>query len=371
MLTYRDGYEDDGDDKESGAGPLRMAGDAEPESLRESYFDDDDDDGYSQSVTAMSHAAAYGDEADEWSMENLPPYQALAATDAAPAPEMTIETKRDLIGKLGRYDATECDAGFEGDYGTGHPAYQRYHLGLSYGVVLFNQDAGTLGRLVVMMRDRDPATFGDIFGEYSDRLLQLTNAPGPQSKDAPEGRSARVQPLGGADLWQEPWLTRFRQAADQIPFRAAQNQLAAMLFLDPMLPFARFLGLRNERSLAILMTLAAALGVEEAQQWVAGTVSPVQTTAQRQQALTALKLRDVAEFQQRTPGLKATGQWDSLTQAAAIAALREVGAGSPLPVPSAGQMVASLVRRSAGTPHQVRIERINDATQFSDGPLQF
>ena len=80
-----------------------------------------------------------------------------------------------------------------------------------------------LGRLLRMMRQRDAQTFAQIFGGHAQQLIDVTTADGPPSSASPDGRSARVQPVESADLWREPWLTRFRRAGQHVPFQAAQN----------------------------------------------------------------------------------------------------------------------------------------------------
>src|SRR5262249_27193227 len=141
---------------------------------------------------------------------------------------------------------------FKGKF-KGHPAHNRYHIGLSYGIIQFTQDSGMLGRLLTMMKQRDATKFAEIFGTHADQLLLVATAAGPASKDVGGGRSARVQPVDGTDLWEEPWLSRFREAGKHRPFQAAQNQLASEGYLDPMLTFAKWLGLDTDRALTLVV----------------------------------------------------------------------------------------------------------------------
>jgi len=220
------------------------------------------------------------------------------------------------------------------------------------------------------MRDRDPVKFSEIFGPDSDSLLRVTTARGPRSMESPQGRSARVQPVGGADLWQEPWLGRFREAGGYKPFQAVQNRLAAEWFLDPMLHFARHMGFHTERALAIAMDRASQAGPATAQQWIANSCGPLQTPQQRQQALAALGFADLGAFQAAHRGVEADGQWGPLTHAALVDKLRESG-HSPVPLPTLDQMLDALVRRSAQAPWYSRIQALRNDVRFGDTPVQF
>src|SRR5689334_16275210 len=217
-----------------------------------------------------------------------------------------------------------------------------------------------------MMRQRDAAEFRRIFGASSDELVRVTTAAGPVSSASPGGRSARVQPVEGADLWRDPWLARFRQAAAHVPFQAAQNELAATLYVDPMLPFAAWLELSTDRGLAIVVDRAIQMGVGGARRWISEAVGPVQTPAQRQQALAALGHADLAAFQGATAGLGHDGQWVPETHAAMVAALRRIGSRSPVPIPTRDQMMDALVRRAAGTPWERRVSQLRGSTAFTD-----
>jgi hypothetical protein len=100
---------------------------------------------------------------------------------------------------------------------------------------------------------------------------------------------------------------------------------------------------------------------------VLGAISPIQTQAQRQQALAALGHTSVAGFQRAHAGLEGDGEWGPLTHAAVLAGLRALGARSPVPVPQHEQeWHAMLVRRSSGEPWQDRIQRVADALDATE-----
>jgi hypothetical protein len=354
----------------------RASADDDPAESEERYPEDSErDDWFYQETDEGALASAYGDEAGDY---DGPGYMALddTAPPAAAVPSaqpLTIEDKRQIIEQIARsesgkarYGAINSDGEFKGRFGPGHPAYQRYHIGISYGIVQFTQDSGMLGRLLQLMFERDPETFRATFGPQAGELLRTTTTAGPSSREQPDGRSARVQPVGGADLWEEPWLTRFRQAAEHVSFQAAQNQLAASAFLDPILQFAAWLGLDTDRALTIVVDRAVQMGLDGARRWIIDAVGPIQTAALRQQALSALGKTDLRSFQAATLGLVADDQWGPLTHAAMVAALQQLGSGSPIPIPTRDQMLNAIVRRAADTPWAERAARLRSSPEFRD-----
>ena len=342
--------------------------------------DDDEDDHWGRDRRELHEssyeAASYGDE-DELSFEALdsPP---VATTTRQP---LTIEIKKRIIERIAkfesgrdRYSAINPDGEYEGRFGTSHPAHHRYHVGLSYGLIQFTQDSGLLGRLLVMMRDRDGQAFSQTFGgdqKILKQLIDVTTAEGAPSRKSPKGRSARVQPVGGADLWREPWLSRFRQAGIHVPFQAAQNQLAAESFIDPMLKFAGWMGLDTERALAMVVDRAIQMGRGGATRWIISVAGPIQTDAMRGQALAALGHGDLRQFQRATPGLGADGEFGPMSHAAMVGALRALGAKAPIPIPTREQEMDAMVRGAAGRPWAHRVNELRQTGAFSDTLLQF
>lgn len=325
----------------------------EPEYLQ----DDDDNQFYSAQSVSTSPPA----------LERHPRgYQSLddPASVAVAARPLTVEDKMRILDRIapfesgGDYGAINPDGEFEGRFGSDHPAYQRYHFGLTYGYVPFQQDPGTLGELLSAMRDRDPDDFAQTFGPDSAELIRVATASGPPSSQSPGGRSARVQPVAGIDLWREPWLSRFRAAALNEKFKAAQREVAAHRYLEPMLVFAGRLGLDSERALTIAVDRAVQMGPAGAKRWIISAVGPVAGDAMRQQGLAALGYSDLRTFQAATPGLADDGDWGPETHAAIVAALRGLGAGSPIPLPTTEQMVETMVRRASSEPWHARVETL-------------
>ena len=212
-----------------------------------------------------------------------------------------------------------------------------------------------------MMRDRDAATFAQTFGPDADRLIDVTTATGPASSAVPDGRSARVQPVAGADLWVEPWVSRFRAAGAIEAFKAAQRELAARAYLDPMLRFAGWMGLDTERALTIAVDRAIQMGVHGACRWISEAVGPLSAPATRQQALAALGYPDLRSFQASVAGLDADGEWGPNTHAAMVGALRALGSASPVPIPTTDQMVETLARRAASESWHARVDTLRSA----------
>jgi hypothetical protein len=320
--------------------------------------------------------APYYDEA-ELSFESLnAPETPGSTTGAGVGRPLAIQDKKRIIERVAPfessgqlYKAVNADGEFEGRFnrpGRPHPAYHRYHIGLSFGIVQFTQDSGSLGHLLEMMRQRDASTFAQIFGPDTDALIRVTNASGPSSSHAPSGRSARVQPVGNADLWQEPWLSRFRRAGDHVPFQSAQNELAAANYIEPILQFAGWLGLNTDRALTMIVDRAIQMGVNGAKRWIIGVVNPVQTPSQQQQALSALGHADLHAFQEATRGLTADGDWGPMTCAAMVGALRALGNATPIPIPSREQMMDALVRNATGRAWAGRVNELRNDPHFSD-----
>ncbi|MFO1310636.1 MAG: hypothetical protein U1F41_01085 [Burkholderiales bacterium] len=342
-----------------------------------------EDEDYSETTHAPDASAQAFDYSDGYDEEAGALDYGEALDAAAPEAEFTVAEKRRIIDTVARlhpgrgYDAINPDGEFAGRFkdahGKAHPATGRYHLGLSFGFVGFSQDSGNLGRLLSMMKQRDAKAFADIFGENADALVEVTNRAGPPSRESPNGRSVRVQSVGGEDLWSPAWQQRFQRAAQHPPFIAAQNELAYTLYMEPLLPFAKWLGIDTDRGLAMLYDRAMNMGVGPTRQWVVNALReqlPL-TTAQRQQALSALGHADLAAFQ-RAAGLPATGEFDTQAYAAVIGALRGLGARSPIPVPTPVQVQDAMLRLAKFEKRRwaPALERLRTDSAFNDVRLK-
>ena len=137
-------------------------------------------------------------------------------------------------------------AAHEGDYSSVSP--NRDGAGLAWGILQWTQASGNLGRLLASMATTDAATFSRIFGLSSRDLLAATATPGLRS-------------VGGAHLWDEPWLSRFRAAGSHLPFRAVQDRFAVGdQHMQAALKAARAIGVVTERSVAVAFDTAVQQG---------------------------------------------------------------------------------------------------------------
>ncbi|MGZ9098153.1 MAG: chitosanase, partial [Brevundimonas sp.] len=280
-----------------------------------------------------------------------------------------VETVCGLETGQPRYDAINPDGEYRGRFGRDHPYFERAHAGLGFGIVHFGQDAGDLGRLLQAMRTRDADAFQRIFGPSADAVVETCTAAGPGSLDSPEGRSARVQPVDGHDLWAEPWLARFRAAGAHPPFQAAQNQLASDLYLEPMVRKARRLGVATERGLAMMMDRAVQMGAEAAASFFVNAAGTVSSDATRGAALRALVGASGLEDYQRGRGLQPTGTWSVETKAQMIADLRAMGPESPVAVPAYDELLDRFVAAADGAAWAARFTRLRRHPDLADNPF--
>ncbi|MCR5882310.1 hypothetical protein LRS03_05320 [Rhizobacter sp. J219] len=351
-----------------------------PSMLEDHEQPGDDSHGPAEGAAYEDYSDGYGDSAtpqafdDGQAFDGGQAFDASEAYDAAPpAAPLDVPAQRRLLegvlavaGPPEGYATTLADAEFNGQFGE-HPARGRYHLGLAFGIGLASQDRGDLGALLRLMQQRDPSMFKQVFGPHSGELIDTTNRTGPGAAQSPDGRGARVQPVGGEDLWSPKWLARFKESARPDLFGAgkpqlfngAQNEHVVALYLHPMLPLARLLGLDTQRALGVLFDRALQIGVQRATDWVLSAISPIQTLAQRQKVLAALGHDSLVDFQRSQPGMLADGEWGPVTHAAVLRALRALGSASPLPMPqTTAEAVAALQRRAAGEPWQARLTRV-------------
>lgn len=141
------------------------------------------------------------------------------------------------------------DGEFRGLFGTNHWAYNKTHIGLSFGSHQFTQSGGALGQLLKKMYDKNPEKFEQYFGEHSKELLKVTNRIAGFTV---KGRNRRVQPVGGVDLWENYWVDRFVRAGRDEEFQECQLELAIENYMNPALKNAKSLGIETERGIAIL-----------------------------------------------------------------------------------------------------------------------
>jgi len=404
------GFDDDHDlctpaTEGGGGAALEETDDAEPGEPRAAALEDDYNDGYGQPADALPEAHGYGAEHEEVGEdiaqdvatrepvpEMLPDEEAEGAhasqagggddddvavegyayAEAAEAPALArapfdIDACKAILARIAPFESGNEgyarvveDGEFAGRFGTAHPAYNRYHLGLTFGAFPFVQEHGTLGQLLRLMRERDAATFDAMFPESTQLIAITTSNEAPHAWDSPDGFSPRLVPVAGQRLWQEPWIARFKRAGRHPAFQGAQNELAARLWIDPVRNVAKQLGLDSDQALTLVVDRAMQMGPQAGRAWVLEAATPVETIALRQRALAALGHADVQAFQvaQRLP---ITGTWDVATHAALIAALRGNPA-SPSPVLGRDEIVGAMLRHAQGTPWADRMRRLRESS---------
>ena len=222
-----------------------------------------------------------------------------------------------------------------------HPAYHRYHIGLSYGFIQVTQRSGLLGKFVKAARTRSLAgvpqaeRFEALFGPDWQQLIDVTNAA------TAEGR---VAPVGGRSLWEPVWTDRFRRAGQAEYIRAAQNEVAIRECVDPVLPIAAWLGFTTPRALSMLVDRVIHMGIGGGLSWVLASCGPLNAESDWRRALEAVGAPDLASFQRtKQPHLKVDSKFGPRVHAALIGALRKLGASSPLAIPGRDAMLRKLV----------------------------
>ena len=249
-----------------------------------------------------------------------------------------------------------------------HPAYHRYHIGLSWGFVQFTQRSGSLGRVLQAVQRREEALgaalpaeqrMAGLFGPHWRALLEVTTARDPE---------ARVAPVGGKPLWDPEWTARFR-AAGRVPHVTyAQNEVAVTDYVDPLLRFAHWLGFDHARALAMLWDRCIHMGAGGGTSWIMRACGPVRTDEERRASLAALGHADLRAFQQaHAPHLAADGRWGPRTHAAMVSALRALGSRSPVAVPGRDALLQRMVDAAAGTGFARRVSALHaNRADFDD-----
>ncbi len=230
---------------------------------------------------------------------------------------------------------------------------QSNQFGLAFGLVLFTQHSGRLGRVLQLMQRRDAAIFAEIFGPEAEALLTVTNAATP---------AARLQPVGGEPLWSAAWIEKFRRAGEVQAFQAAQNEEAIEGLFRPLLKTAGRLGLSSDRGLAMAFDRVVTRGLGGGLRWLVQAAGVLRTAAQRQHALQMLGYENLAQFQATAGDLPQSGIFGPETHAALIAALRQQGAAT---LPSPEELVCRLVAVAQGAAKK-RLMRLRDSGNLMD-----
>jgi hypothetical protein len=245
-----------------------------------------------------------------------------------------------------------------------HPAFHRYHIGLSFGFVQFTQRSGLLGKVLTAARSRSLTTAGKdeqfeaLFGPDWQALLDVTNAPTAE---------ARVAPVGGATLWERAWTDRFQRAGRVEYVRAAQNEIAIRECMDPVLSVAAWLGFTTSRALSMLVDRVIHMGMGGGLTWVLASCGPLNAEGDWRRALAAVGAADLSTFQRTKPALTVDGKFGPRTHAALIGALRALGASSPITIAGRDAMLRRLVAAAAGHGFATRLTALyENRVDFDD-----
>lgn len=321
------------------------------------------------------------DYSDVWIAETDLPVEAMRARVlAAPQALSAVDRLRmiDLVARFESGPAGYAAVNADGEFNTPSLAqFQRTHVGLSWGYVQFTQRYGTLGDVLSACERRDPTEFARTFGDAADRLIEVTNAP---------TEDARLAPVADSRLWEEPWLGRFSRAGGVAEFQAAQREVADTYFFVPNLSLAGWLAFATDRALTMVFDRAVQMGRAGALRWIVGTVSPIRSQKQRAAALAALNVEDLPAFARSLggemelligPAENAT--WSTPVHAALLGALRKLGAGSPIAMPSLNEMLDALVRAARvnarggdrfWTIAASRLATLRTTNELTDAPYQ-
>jgi hypothetical protein len=114
--------------------------------------------------------------------------------------------------------------GISGAAGYSYMGEDPQGAGLRYGLLGLRLDTGDMGGALRLAAVRDEQAALAALGEHAAAVLATAQAA---------DRADRMQPLGGAPLWEEPWKSRLSAAAGRDIFRAAQNEYAVEELLKP------------------------------------------------------------------------------------------------------------------------------------------
>lgn len=115
----------------------------------------------------------------------------------------------------------------------------RDNAGLSMGILQWPQRTGGLGLLLAQMHHRDPKRLRELLGPAYETVLQVT-------------AKKLLVPVEGKQLWQEPWIQRFRALGREPVFQQVQRELAQKgEWMEAALDATRSMGVWTERALVL------------------------------------------------------------------------------------------------------------------------
>lgn len=115
----------------------------------------------------------------------------------------------------------------------------RDNAGLSMGILQWPQRTGGLGLLLAHMHHKDPKRFKELLGPSYETVLQIT-------------AKKLLTPVDGKQLWQEPWIQRFKALGREPLFQQVQRDLAMKgEWMKAALDATRSMGVMTERALVL------------------------------------------------------------------------------------------------------------------------
>ena len=132
-----------------------------------------------------------------------------------------------------------------------------YYIGLTGGFIQFAQSPGSLGKVMKIAQGLDPNEFALDFGPNHGQMVRTLNAGKGNLKSL---RGPNTQPIGGKDMWEKPWTTRFDVAASKDYFRKAQRIAARKSYFDPAVELCKAYGFSGQGELAVTFDMCVQFG---------------------------------------------------------------------------------------------------------------
>jgi hypothetical protein len=127
--------------------------------------------------------------------------------------------------------------------------------GLSFGLIQWAQRPGRLIELLKAFQRSDAERFVAIFGDGDSGLAQRLLSHGARVNGGVDSQGRTTDPE--FDLVDEPWLSRFREAALTPRFQRAQAELAIQAFKASHMKLASYAPqLKSERAIAFMLDVA-------------------------------------------------------------------------------------------------------------------
>ena len=142
--------------------------------------------------------------------------------------------------------ALQLTAAFEG-HGFGRARGNGDGAGVTWGIIGFTLKYGELARIVRRVNEASPRLVREAFGEKTDELLDVMEAPVPDQLAWADRISLGARKVALV----EPWASAFARFGRFERVQALQVEIVEGRYFQPALATARRLGLRTELGLAL------------------------------------------------------------------------------------------------------------------------